>query len=976
MNIHRFFTLSWAVFLFLSGNLCVEAEQGVFAHWRMEPRRLLHKELTPLQGPWKARLESPASMMRDLEPTYVEFFEHAGGLSVSDDLPSLGLPTAEITVEAWARVDKPQEWGGLVSALQDNGSFERGWSLGFRNNHFGFALASEENQRLEYLTSSEPFEARRWYHVVGVYDGASQSVYVNGRQVASYAGHSGPISYPPTGYVEIGAYRDDNEHYRLSGAVSEVLVYSRALSVEEILGQYQKRAEEFPEPKPEPELLAIPFGPFIEVDTPTSVSLRWEADFESEIEFVYWPKNRRNEKQTRLSMRDGKRHSLSLRGLDDNQEYRFQIQSSSTSGLQWMTKEYEFDTSYYYDTPDGGSEESPYPEDRYSEIYRQAAEKALAGIGVNYGYCIVLDSGEGRLAYELAKRSRLKVIGLETDPELRRRSREMLDQAGLYGLRVSVIDSTLEEAEFGPYFANLIISDQGIREGLGLELAPELALHSLRPNGGVLFSRTGDGASGQKMDGFWGALEGCQVEKERDRDATWVVAKRRALAGAGDWTHQYGDAANTSCSEDELVQGEMSVLWWGEPGPRPMPDRGPRNPAPLSSNGRMYVQGNRTLFGLDAYNGSILWSLTNPEMRRANMPRDCSNMVASEEGLYLAQGRYCMLLEGGTGERVQRFMANAHTASDPYDWGYLSVQDRLLIGSSVRARGAYLGDDGEWYEHYDFDQTSRVVSRDLFAIDRFTGDLSFVYEGGAILNSTITIDGSTIYFIESSDPDNLRLSDGRAPIEKLPEQRLVALDLHSGELLWERAFDFGSTQFMTYLVSSNGTIVVTGTDKNKVYHTFAFDSGRSSDGGAAQESPEILEPGRLLWQDSHKEDKGHHSGHLQHPVVIGDVFYSDQRSFDLRTGETLRTDLPERRGCGTMSASQNSMFFRHYFHGMWDLNTDERTQFEGIRGGCWLGLIPAGGLLLAPETSAGCSCTHSIQTTVAYAPVSSMSATR
>jgi hypothetical protein len=31
-------------------------------------------------------------------------------------------------------------------------------------------------------------------------------------------------------------------------------------------------------------------------------------------------------------------------------------------------------------------------------------------------------------------------------------------------------------------------------------------------------------------------------------------------------------------------------------------------------------------------------------------------------------------------------------------------------------------------------------------------------------------------------------------------------------------------------------------------------------------------------------------------------------------------------------------------------------------------MIPAGGLLLAPETSAGCSCTHAIQSSIGYIP--------
>ncbi|MFM1556290.1 MAG: hypothetical protein ACKJR1_07370, partial [Limisphaerales bacterium] len=87
-----------------------------------------------------------------------------------------------------------------------------------------------------------------------------------------------------------------------------------------------------------------------------------------------------------------------------------------------------------------------------------------------------------------------------------------------------------------------------------------------------------------------------------------------------------------------------------------------------------------------------------------------------------------------------------------------------------------------------------------------------------------------------------------------------------------------------------------------------------------------------------------------------------------RKGTEVRTDLPQRRGCGNMAASNHSMFFRHYFHGIWDLETNKKSQLEGIRSGCWLGIIPAQGLMLAPESSSGCSCTHSIQTSAAWVP--------
>ncbi|NBP24088.1 MAG: hypothetical protein EBU81_05960 [Proteobacteria bacterium] len=225
-----------------------------------------------------------------------------------------------------------------------------------------------------------------------------------------------------------------------------------------------------------------------------------------------------------------------------------------------------------------------------------------------------------------------------------------------------------------------------------------------------------------------------------------------------------------------------------------------------------------------------------------------------------------------------------------------------------------------------------------------------------------------IFFLESRNPEAISAPFARQSPNVLTDQWLVALDLKTGKKLWQKTHDFSALKFMTYLVHGKNTVVVTGTDASKNFHTFAFNA--PSPRGDQNTGDDIIGAigGRLLWSESHKEDKGHHSGHLQHPVVIGDTYYSDQRAFKLGSGELVRKDLPERRGCGVMSAGRNAIFFRHHFHGMWDLESDKRTQFEGIRSGCWLSMIPAGGMLLAPETSAGCSCTHAIQTSIGYIP--------
>ena len=66
--------------------------------------------------------------------------------------------------------------------------------------------------------------------------------------------------------------------------------------------------------------------------------------------------------------------------------------------------------------------------------------------------------------------------------------------------------------------------------------------------------------------------------------------------------------------------------------------------------------------------------------------------------------------------------------------------------------------------------------------------------------------------------------------------------------------------------------------------------------------------------------RDHHGGGLQHPVIIdGCRLRRLQGAGPPNKGKVLRDDLPERRGCGTMSGSGTSIFFRHYDHTMWDL---------------------------------------------------------
>ena len=211
--------------------------------------------------------------------------------------------------------------------------------------------------------------------------------------------------------------------------------------------------------------------------------------------------------------------------------------------------------------------------------------------------------------------------------------------------------------------------------------------------------------------------------------------------------------------------------------------------------------------------------------------------------------RYCIHYDGQTGQRARRY-AVPEADTGKHHWSFLAVEGSTLVGSRVNKGTLYLGDDGEWFEDFKPSDISRVTSDRLFGVDTATGKTRWEYSGGAIINSTITIGEDVIYFIESTAEEARAKAGTIQTIGQLTHQKLVALDLNSGQRQWERDHDFSKLQFMTYLVYADEMLIATGTDKDKNYHTYALAASRrvtkTEDGDSS-----ILPPGSLLWEDHH-----------------------------------------------------------------------------------------------------------------------------
>ena len=153
-----------------------------------------------------------------------------GGNKVSAS--SIGLPSAQLTVETWVKPNRFRTWDAMLAFIQDNQTFERGWDLEVRdNNKFGFSLTT--GTTLTYLETSNSFNENEWYHVAGVFDGASMKIYVNGILENTSNAQAGNINYADS-WLSIGMYKDDNETNAFDGSLDEVRIWSVARSESEI----------------------------------------------------------------------------------------------------------------------------------------------------------------------------------------------------------------------------------------------------------------------------------------------------------------------------------------------------------------------------------------------------------------------------------------------------------------------------------------------------------------------------------------------------------------------------------------------------------------------------------------------------------------------------------------------------------------------------------------------------------------------
>jgi len=213
----------------------VVTSDGPIAYWRFETGDLGRSEtgldyhLTAVDGPTQNPNGAVGGSLQLTGGAHLE-----KSLGAGDPMTFKG--TLAFTIEAWAK--KSAASAGtrmtLVSHYTLSGVAE-GWRTSMSD--IFFLDRAQNNDNIIHGIQTASFDVTPWHHVVAVYDGAQQHLYVDGDSKA-VAGDVNPIS-SSVHNLQIGGPISDRAAW--NGEIDEVAIYAKALPQDRINAHFKAR---------------------------------------------------------------------------------------------------------------------------------------------------------------------------------------------------------------------------------------------------------------------------------------------------------------------------------------------------------------------------------------------------------------------------------------------------------------------------------------------------------------------------------------------------------------------------------------------------------------------------------------------------------------------------------------------------------------------------------------------------------------
>ena len=583
------------------------------------------------------------------------------------------------------------------------------------------------------------------------------------------------------------------------------------------------------------------------------------------------------------------------------------------------------------------TDKAPAAWERQTEWRARVAQlkRSLSG-----GNALILGWNSGELAKELALQTPLRVIVAEPDAVIVAKARNELRNEGAWARRIHIITGTSASLKLPPYFAEVVLSETLAGLDDGGRIWTRTALDALRPHTGLavlplrpkLIEQAK--AHADKSGGY---------EFTTDKGLT-TIRRTAAPKGADDWTHEAANGGNTFASTDTLAVPPFALLWYSGGIDREFSPafelHHNRNPYPTIAAGRMFMLAGRDIHAVDAYSGRHLWKATMPESAKSerrlgdhrtfSRPTD-QNLIAREDWVYVIGEAECRILDARDGKEAgvlhldPKFRGPKGDA--PWDevriagdFIYISCADHLVKLS--RDTGAF-----QWAYKSQMDHVAFSLGGDrVFIVDYTTARGQSGTKEGAFETKLVVLD--------TDSGESFWTEPLKAPAR--PDQS----ERSAGKPQWSGIFQDNPLKPTLHYNAAHG-VALAIIDRHQFY---AFD----------------VQSGSPLW---HYEAGSRLTDLVtfEPPTVTSDLVICDNGTvLDVRSGKPAGPQEVGGRGtgCNRFVGSDALITFRSALACFLNLETKERTYLSSTRPGCTNSMIPAAGLLNAPNFAHGCVCNY------------------
>lgn len=573
------------------------------------------------------------------------------------------------------------------------------------------------------------------------------------------------------------------------------------------------------------------------------------------------------------------------------------------------------------------------------------AEQLLRASGIEGGVVVHAGCGNATFTEALQAGERYVVHGLGTDAHTIAAARERLIEAGRYGtLSVDTWDG--QRLPYIDGFVNLLVA-----EDLG-QLGHDEIARVLCPEGVCL----------TRDQSELPARCGLVAVAPAGLPQGWRAMRKPRPEEIDEWTHFLHDATNNAVAKDEVVAPPRGIQWVVGPRYSRHHDRMSSVSAAVSSGGRVFyiideapdvsilMPPDWRLVARDAFNGTLLWKqpvgpwfshLHGLKSGPADLPR---KLVAKGDTVYvtLGIGEPVTALDAATGE-VRHTYAGTENAQEfvlrdgvlyvhVRDWLPTSMHDKAPAAAQRRGRS----DNGNADE--------AEQKKALLAIDAQSGKQ--IWSSSLPLHTgTLAADGQRVVF--------------------LSEKRIVGLDRATGKELWRSdevpLADAYPVRFNPTLVLYKDVVLFAG-GEYAAKGNLSWDVGKDDTLTALSAAT-----GKVLWKAPHPLS-GY--GSSEDLLVVNDLVWCGETTSghavghfvgrDVHTGKAVTEFDPDvdtywfHHRCYRGKATENYLLMSRTGVEFIDVEDHDWSINHWVRGACLYGVMPANGMLYAPQHPCAC----------------------